>query len=263
MKDKKYGTQITVLAFAIFLVAGLVFVQHAFAQDDGGGSGGGAGDQVQDRDRIQDPTAHDGNEPDQDRDQLRDQDRDRIRIDLENVTVPVENAQQLQATIRNREQELSQEATSAAEEYREIIQNQNHIRLAIHAIYASEGLLGPVGPQVKQITEQINNSVQATVNAEAGIRARGVWAHIFFGGDSVNAQILQQEQDQNRLRIQELKKLVDEATITAEIRATLREQFRIMEEEQTRLEQIAEKESGQWGIFSWRFWGGLASFLTK
>lgn len=207
----------------------------------------------QDRDRIQDPTTHDGDEPEQDRDQLRDQDRDRIRIDVENDAVPVGNAQQLQNTIQNREQELNQETTSTTEQYREIMQNQNRVRLAIHAIYASEGLLGTVGPQARQITERINNSVQATVNAEAEIRARGVLAHILFGGDSVNAQILQQEQEQNHMRIQELRVLISEATTTAEIRATLMEQIRVMEEEQARLAQLAEKESGEWGIFSWRF----------
>jgi len=277
MKNKKYETQITMFTFAIFLIAGLVFVQHVFAQGSGGGSKGGSGDQVQDRDRvqdpiinttalpiqdqirdqdrdrIQDPAVDDEDEPLQDRDQFRDQDRDRIRIDLENVAVPVGNAQQLRATIENREQELNQEATSTTEQYREIMQSQNRIRLAIHAIYASEGLLGSVGPRTTQITEQINNSVQATLNAEAEIRARGFWAHVFFGGDSINAQILQQEQEQNRLRIQELKNLINEATATEEIRATVMEQVRIMEEEQTRLAKLAEKESGQWGIFSWRF----------
>lgn len=281
MKDVKYGTQVIELAFAILLVAGLVSVQLVSAQGSGGnsGSGGGSGDQVQDRDRIQDPTTHDGDEPIQDRDQLQNRDRiqdpiissttqqvrdqlqeqersqvkDRVRIDFENVIVPAGNAQQLRVAIQNREQELGKEATNTPEQYREILQNQNRTRLAIHAINASEDLLGAVGPQTMQITQQINNSVQTSLNAEAEIRERGIWKHVFFGGDRANALILGQEQEENRLRIEEIKRLINDANINSEIRATLMEQVRIMEEEQKRLSQLAEKESGQWGIFSWRF----------
>lgn len=290
------------LAFAILLIAGLVSAQNVSAQGGGGssGAGGGSEDQAQDRDRIQDPATHDGDEPtqdrdrlqdsdriqdsvinatiqptqdqlrdqdrdrvqdpithdgdepEQDRDQLRDQDRERILIDLENPVAPAGDAEQLRAMIQNREQELNQEATSTIERYREMIQNQNRIRLAISAIYGSEGLLGSAGPRATQIAKQINNSVQATLDAEVEIYERGFWAHIFFGGDSVNAQILQREQEQNRLRILELKQLINDATLTTEIRAILMEQVRMMEEEQTRLSQLAEKEFGQRGILSWR-----------
>jgi hypothetical protein len=282
MKEKKYGSQVTVFALGVLLAIGqVVFVQQALAQGGGGGSGpgGGSGDQTQDRDqiqdrdrlqdpthntaalpiqdqlrdrdrdRIQDPATHDGDEPLQDRDQ----DRDRIRVGLENGTTSVGNAEQLRATIQNRERELNQEGTSTAGQYREIMQNQNRVRLAIHALYASEGLLGAAGPRMMQITDHMNNSVQATLNAEAEIHSRGLLTHILFGGDRAHAQILQQEEEQNRLLIQELKKLINEAIITTEIRVALMEQVRIMEEEQARLTQLAEKESGQWGIFSWRF----------
>ncbi|MDE2031037.1 MAG: hypothetical protein KGI58_02120 [Patescibacteria group bacterium] len=282
MKNKKQKLNTFMFTFTLALIITLSFAQHdVFAQGGsaGGsgttaaGSGSGSGDQIQDRDRIQDPTTHTGDEPiqdqtrDQDRiqdptsstttavpsqNQMQQQNRNIINVDLETPGTPAGSPQQLQNTIQNREQELNQEATNETQQYREVIQNQNRTRLAVQAIYSSEGLLGTVGPQAMQIANQINNTVQSTINAEAGIQSRGFWARLFFGGDKTNARIIQQEQEQNMLRIQELKKLINEST-NAQVQATLMEQIRNMEAEQTRLMQLADKELGQWGIFSWRF----------
>lgn len=254
MKIKKNILYIVVFTTTLLMIGGVV-VQQIEAQTGGKGGGGstaGSGDQIQDRDRVQDPTTHDGDEPLQTRDQLQDQDRDRIHLNLETSTPPVGNAQQLQATIQNREQELNQEAAGVAQQYREVVQNENRTRLAVQAIYASQDLLGSVGPQAIQLAAQINNSVQTTTNAEAAIRARSVWARVFFGGDKESAQIIQQTQEQNRARIQALTQLIT-SNAPAAVQATLLEQIRTMQEEQTRLGQLAQKESTQWGILSWRF----------
>lgn len=79
MTNTKCKISILVLTLAALLTVSLVFAGQALAQgggsgNSGGGSGGNSGDQTQDRDRVQDPTTHDGDEPaqDRDRDQLQD-----------------------------------------------------------------------------------------------------------------------------------------------------------------------------------------------
>ncbi len=81
MTQTKYTFAIAIIALSILFVASLMFAGQAFAQGGGSGGSGGAsgssggqGDQTQDRDRVQDPTTHDGDEPIQDRnqDQLQD-----------------------------------------------------------------------------------------------------------------------------------------------------------------------------------------------
>lgn len=256
------------------------------AAGQGGGSGGSSGssagdgiqdrDQTQDRDRIQDPTTGDGDEPVQDRDQIRDQDRtrlntdedlpqdqnqireqerERLQLNLENVLQPAGSTIQLRQMIQTREEELNREASDEdAEEWeRNTISNTNQVRLAVHALLSAKNMLGGIGPQVSEIAQQINNSVQATVNNEAKIQTRSFLARFFFGGDKTSADFIKAQVEQNRERIQQLNQLMEENNVSVEVRNMLEEQIRIMEQEQVRLTELADQERGDWGLFSWRF----------
>jgi len=265
------------LAWSVAFGTGVAFAQGG---SGGGSSGGGAnsaamGDQDRDRDQVRDPSTHDGDEPIQDRDQIRDQDRDRIqdptthtgdepiqdrlqdrdRIRLDGVATvtPAGNGNQLRIMIQAREQELNREASSSAPLIQNIFMHQNRIRLAVHALYASENLLGPVGPRVSQVARQVESTVQTTANIESQMQERSYLANLFFGGDRDRAQMLLREVEANRERIQEMKNLVDQGDISAEVRAMLMEQIRLMEEEQERMRVLAQDENDRWGIFSWRF----------
>ena len=254
------------------------------------GSGQGTQDQTRDQDRVQDPTTHDGTEPDQDRDRdqtrlytsttstttaagagsmnqernqgddngagqgMMNQEQYRLQIDPEHIQLRAGSAAQLGQMIQEREQQLNQEAASSTPGNRAALQNANQVRLAVHALLASENLLGSgIGQQVAQIATQIDNSVQATANAEANINARGFWSKLFFGGDAQAAQTIEQEVTQNQARIQELTQLLGTASTSAETKATLQVQLEAMQKEQERLNALAESQKGAWGLFSWRF----------
>lgn len=210
-------------------------------------------DQLQDRDRIQDPSTYDGDEPDQDRDQIRDRTQDRINLEVESVSVPAGSANQLRLMIQNRETELNKEVSSTSKKVEQnAIRNSNQVRLAVHALLSAEDVIGGIGPQVSEIAQQINNSVQATVNAEASIRTRGVLANLFFGGDKDNASKIEAEVLQNQERIRQLNQIIASSTISSEVKNILQNQIQIMEQEQIRLSELANQEKNRWGVFSWR-----------
>ncbi len=244
----------------------------------------GTQDQIrlQDRDQIRDPSTHDGTVPIQDRDmtQTRDrlylnsttstttstttagdqlQDRDRIRdrdmihINPESVPVPAGSVLQLRQMIQTRSGQLDQEVATSTASEQETIKNQNRVRLAVNTMLSAQTLLGGIGLQVSNIAKQIDNSLQVTVNAEDRIQNRSALARIFMGGDSANANAIKQEVEQNQTRIQQLTQLINQANVSSDVKTVLQAQIQNMTAEQTRLQNLANQQLGQWGIFSWRF----------
>lgn len=235
-------------------------------------------DRIQDRDQIRDPSTHDGTEPDQDRDRIQDRDRlyssttstttgdqtqdrdrirdrDRIHVDPENVPNPAQSGSQLRQMIQNRWQALNNQAASSTFNggQQQMVQNQNQMRLGVYAMLAAQNMLGNLGPQVTNLAKQIDNSVQATVNAEYSIQTRSTLARLFMGGDRGNANAIMQQIAQNQTRIQELSQLINQSGAPSDVKATLQQELQTMTQEQVRLQDVASQQLNMWGIFSWRF----------
>lgn len=220
--------------------------------------------QQQDQDRIQDPTTHDDSTttPDQDRDRDQDQDQDRMHMDdgtgtSSTTTMPMvraQNREELRSMIEEHKQEFDNEAEQAQERSREVLQNQNEVRTAVAALLSAEDLIGGIGPQVSQIAQDFNNSVQATIQAEEQIQNRGRFVRFFVGGNEDAAQTLTQEANQNQVRIQEMNQLLTQCTdCDAQVKTMLQEQIQNMEREQERLQQVADSETQSKGLFDYLF----------
>lgn len=256
---KKIGS--FVIAISFLLPAGSVL-----AAQQGSGMGASAG--IQQQDQVRDPSTHTSSEPDQTQLQTRDQihltasssgggiqeqDRDQLQIHLEASTTPIHTSAQLQQTLQDRARQLDVEVSSTSPKDQQILRNENQVRLAVHALLASEQALGGIGPQVSEIARQINNSVTVTANTEAQIQTRSFWSRLFFGGDKAAAQTIQEQVTQNQARIQQLTQLIGQATVSADIAAQLKTQLSAMQQEQVRLQALAQDQLHLWGIFSWRF----------
>ncbi len=235
-------------------------VAQTFAQgknSSGGGSGGGAveQDQTRDQDRVRDPSTHEGDEPDQDR--LRQQDQDRLKINQQyddTATSTATSSSSLRLMIQQREREFEKEASTSDQKIRNMVQNENRVRVAVQALLLSKDFLGGIGPQVSEIARQISNSQASTTEAEINIERRSLLQRIFFGWDISNSSIIEREITQNQEKIARLKDLIGNASgISAEVRNMLEEQIQNMETEQERLRKLSEDEAKLWGIFSWRF----------
>ncbi|MCK5452563.1 MAG: hypothetical protein KAI51_03935 [Candidatus Aenigmarchaeota archaeon] len=161
------------------------------------------------------------------------------------------NTNELKEMIQQRQQEMSQEMSGLDEEQQKIYQNQNKVRSAVHSLLAMEDLVHGIGPQISDIAKQFNNSVQATISSEEKIENRGFLSRMLTGGDAEAAGELEREVIQNRARIEELSQIKTECECDPEVKAIMQEQIQNIEQEQTRLEQLAQSEKESKGLIGW------------
>lgn len=169
------------------------------------------------------------------------------------IQVRAETPEELGQMIQQRQQEMNQEIQSlgAGTVNAQVYQNQNKVRLAVHAMFAMENLTGGIGQNVSKIANEFNNSVNKTIQAEEKIRSRDMFTRFFFGGDEVAAGELERELAQNQVRIAELNRLREQCECVEEVKNILQEQIQNLEQEQNRLQQLAQEEKSNKGLFGW------------
>lgn len=199
----------------------------------------------------------------QSQDEIQQREQERIREEDQNqnqddlIIVPkgeqvrARTTNELRTMIQEKQQEMNQEVQSFGEKQQKVYQNQNEVRLAVHSLLAMEDLVGGIGPQVSQIAKDFDNSVQATIQAEERIQNRNMIVRFFAGGDQEAAGEIEREVNQNKLRVQQLKQLREQCDCDEEIKNMFQEQVQNMEQEQNRLQQLAEKEKQAKGIWGW------------
>jgi uncharacterized phage infection (PIP) family protein YhgE len=162
------------------------------------------------------------------------------------------NITEAREAIQQRVQQLEGEAQSMMGAEKEVYENQNQVRSAVFGLLAMEEMAGGIGQEISQIAKEINNSVQATISAEEKIKERSALVRLFMGGEREAAREIKQEVIQNQERIQELKQLREDCgDCGEEVRALIMEQIQNIEQEQERLQQLAEEEEKSVGMFGW------------
>lgn len=134
---------------------------------------------------------------------------------------------------------------------REIHQNQNRVRIAVHALLSMEDLVGGIGKNVSQIAREFNNSVRSTIRAEEKMQNRSGFRRFFAGGDDATADELMNELNMSQQRIEQLQRLQQRCNCSERIQAMLQEQILNMRQEQDRLRELAQNEKKSKGIFGW------------
>lgn len=173
---------------------------------------------------------------------------------LSGSTTPVQNLKQLKQTLEKREQEIKVKLASTTPMNKKILERAGKVSVAVHALLASEDMLGKgIGQQVSQIAREVDDSVASTTSVEARLESRGFLSKLFFGGDKKSAEVIAKQAEQNQARIQTITELLSSASTTEEVKATLNAQVQAMQEEQVRLRTVAQAQSKLWGLFSWRF----------
>jgi len=173
----------------------------------------------------------------------------------ESTSTPIQararNVQELQAMIKEQRQEFQQELAQLKDQRRqEVMEKQNAVREAVHALLAAEDLTGGIGQQVSAIAREFNNSVQNTIAKEEQIKNRSRLTRFFFGGDQEAAGELEEEIVQNRERIRELARLYQDCNCQQELKDVMQEQIQNMEQEQNRLEEVVDAQAYR-GIWGW------------
>ncbi len=185
--------------------------------------------------------------PDQDRNLSQDQDRvmvqdqDRVRV---NECSPDEacNATRLREMVTERNQEYLAGADGT-------LPPLNVTERAVYAFRAAAPLTGGSAPDLIRLSEEINGSVLAAVQNEEQIRSQNGFMVFLFGGDRASADAIMQHVVQNRVRIDEMNRLIDGCGCDQETAVLLREQVQAMEQEQAHFEAVAAEENSRRGIF--------------
>lgn len=165
---------------------------------------------------------------------------------------------QVKQKIQQKQQEMNQEMQAMGKTEQKVYQNQNQVRLAVHSLLEMKDVIGGIGPQVSQIAQEFNNSVRSTIISEEKIQTRNRVVRFFVGGDQESAELMEQEVNLNRERIQQLNQLREQCDCEEQIRAMLQEQIQNMEQEQNRLQQLAQNEKQ----YKWLF-GRLFNWLGR
>jgi len=247
--------KIIILSLGLVLIASTAFAVGGNIQVTAQGQGSGQQIQVE----VQSQTQNQGEEQNlmnQENTQTQNQNGQQNQVgnnNQEKTVTRATNATQLKQMVQERVQEMNQEMQQLSEGEQRVYQNQNRVRGAVHALLGMEDLVGGIGPQVSAIAKEFNNSVQATIQAEEKIQTRSAFARFFMGGDKKIAEELNQEVNQNRERIQELKQLYGDCNCASEVKTMLQEQIQNMEQEQNRLGELVQNEEKSNGIFGWIF----------
>ncbi len=166
-----------------------------------------------------------------------------------------DDSDNIRKTMQEQERIMQEDMTGKTDAEKKALQNQNPIRLAVHALLAMENRTGGIGRQISEIAKEFNNSIQSTINAEEKIEMRSSFKRFFAGGDAGAADELEQETVKNQARIQIMNQLKEQCTestdCSQEAKMMLEEQIQTMQQEQTRLKALADKEKKSKGMFGW------------
>ncbi len=229
--------KLVVLTIAIIMVSSLVFAQGQGIHEPGTGQDGEDTDESSEKDQQVDIEQQTKNQDDAQQIQTKEQIRTQIN--------------ELKQEMQQKKQQMDNEAEGSKDKTQKVLQNQNQVRLAVHSLLAMGDLVGGIGPQVREIARNFNNSVQATIKSEEKIQTRSGFVRFFAGGDAKAAEELETEVNQNQQRIKELKQLKDQSDCDEEVKAMMQEQIQLMEQEQTRLQELAQAEKKSKGLLGW------------
>lgn len=165
----------------------------------------------------------------------------------------------LREHLQEQEQELELEHGNISSGVRQVQERHRNVSALVHVLqnesFTSSVLgTGPsgIGPQVSLYAREWNASLQAQIRAEERIQSRSMLVRFFLGGDREAALALEQESAQARDRIRQMQQLVLQCqACDAQVKALLEDQLRQMEAEQARIQERAEKEKEDTGLFGW------------
>jgi len=258
----------------LFVFAGLTIFSLVIAENPGTGNQGqnDPGAQDQQAGQGQDEEQGNGQQEDEEQgeeqgngqgDQVQNQQQEQVQTQTQEQNEEgggnLENGQQLRARTSNELKSMIQEKRGEMIEEVKLMkgnlqkayENQNEVRTAVQALLAMEDLVGGIGQEVSKVANQFNNSIGETIKAEETIRNKNRIIRFFAGGDHETAEKLQNLVDQNRIRLQKLKELKNEADCEEEVRELMQEQIQSMEQGQAKLQEMIQNERDARGIWGW------------
>ena len=108
---------------------------------------------------------------------------------------------------------------------------------------------------MSQLGEQVQTSLASLAEAEEKIQTRSAFKRFFVGGDSEAVEKIKQLVESNQNRITEMKQILTAcgADCDGEVKTELQTQLELVEQEQNRIDAVAQQEQEKKGMFGWMF----------
>ncbi|MGE5041697.1 MAG: hypothetical protein ACM3IJ_02230 [Candidatus Levyibacteriota bacterium] len=164
---------------------------------------------------------------------------------------PTQDQDRLRTFLRDQEQVMDKDRDRLQEKDKIMQQDQDRTMLGAKVLIQAREDNNELDSQVENLATQVKNTIQNTLKLEQQIRDRNFLMRLFWGGDKKTGQELYQITTQNKDRIREMERLVESCNCNEETKNLLREQLRIMDQEQMRLNNMAQEEIRKKGLFSW------------
>jgi hypothetical protein len=190
--------------------------------------------------------------------QSRTQEQITDQVRLQNQT-RVMNVTLLHQQLQERKQEMDLEQAQLSPNQKRVVAGYSNVSAFVHLLLnesQTRALLGEgpvgIGPQVSAYAREFNNSLRAQIQEEERITSRNALVRFFAGGDKEAGGVLEQETVRNQERIQQMQQLIAQCQdCDAQIRELLQNQLQEMNQQQTRLQQVAQRELRDKGIIGW------------
>ncbi len=159
--------------------------------------------------------------------------------------------EEIRQKMERNQQRLNETLENLSENAREVHRHGFRVSNAVHSLLATENWTGGIGKEVSQIAQDINKSVNKTVEAEQKIKNRGGFSKFLFGGDEKAAEKIQNQVNKNQQRLQRLEQSQQNCNCLEEVKNMMQEQIQEIEQEQQRLQQVAQEEKKNKGLLGW------------
>jgi hypothetical protein len=164
------------------------------------------------------------------------------------------NAEGSDAFMQAEQTRLREESKSYDGEAQKVFQNQEQMRIAVQAVLASSEAMGDQGYQAVQLGGAMQAKVQEALDVETKLKERSSVGKFFFGTNEEDAQQALAVAEEMQQQIRNMEQLVMTCeSCDGDTKVVLQEQIQVMQQEQNRLEDLAQNESGKQGLFGFLF----------
>lgn len=222
--------------FVVFTLVSAVYAAN-------NGAGAQTGQQVQQQDRVQDPTIHTSGSPFPSGNQVQNQNQ----VNTQN------QGEDTQLQINNQEQENLGEGQGEGLQIRNQIAIQNMSEVAKQVqLLLQVRTSGGIGEQVRQIAQDQNQAQTQIEEQLEKLESKGKLARFLTGTDFGAVNNLRQQLVQNQLRIEQLNEIINQLSNQSDI-TMVQETIEALIQENTSLQQIISAEEQVKSMFGWLF----------
>ncbi len=164
----------------------------------------------------------------------------------------VKNVAEVKELIKANREELKVMVQEEKTKLRVMRQKQNEVRVAVHALLASENIAGGIGKEVSTIAQEFDNSAKEIEEAEEKAINRGRFTKFLFGGDRESAEIIRNRVQTREEKVKRLEELVETGDCDKETKQLLQEQVQVIKQEQERLKEVTKNQE-KGGLLGWLF----------